>query len=232
MFKTDAVGGTKTKHFNLVDLHHSYVCVGDGHLIEESIYSFLETECAIPVVGNPDVLLLEYDTLGIDDARFLRERQQHKAISGEKKFFIVSFTSITMEAQNSLLKIFEEPTEGTHFFIILDTIKKLLPTLLSRVQVEYFDTIDISEEAVRAFLESSSKERLDFLSDIIESKNKAESVRLCSGILQVLHRHIDREDVYTAIQNISFVLGYIHERGSSVKMIMEYMALSTPRFVL
>ena len=65
----------------------------------------------------------------------MKDRQQKKSLDGGKKIFVISTNSITREAQNSLLKIFEEPTEGTHFFLILSSSRILIPTLKSRLHV-------------------------------------------------------------------------------------------------
>ena len=53
-----------------------------------------------------------------------------------KKIFIIETGFFTREAQNSLLKVFEEePTEGTHFFVFTPSAETLLPTLRSRMVI-------------------------------------------------------------------------------------------------
>jgi len=219
-------------NFSRDTLHHAYICVGDMEATKDKILSFIESDFAIRIQGNPDVLYFEYEAFGIDDARFLKEKQQNKASVGDKKFFLVSFGSITVEAQNSLLKIFEEPTAGTHFFILTNTEKILLPTLLSRAQIEFFDSNQISSEVIKSFLSGTQKERLDFIKDIIESKNRGEAVDLLQGISTVLHENIDKKESLDALKKVSNILVYIYDRGASVKMIMEYIALTTPRFMI
>jgi DNA polymerase III gamma/tau subunit len=74
-----------------------------------------------------------YETFGVDEGRELKEAQLSKSFGGGKKIFVISFETITVEAQNSLLKVFEEPTPDTHFFLISRTGSRLLPTLRSRI---------------------------------------------------------------------------------------------------
>ncbi len=201
-------------------------------MFREHIHSFLEEAFSLAIAGNPDVLHLEYESFSIDDARYLKERQQHKSLAGGKKFFIIAFDFITHEAQNSLLKIVEEPTEGTHFFFITSSEKILLPTLLSRVQVERLHSSVDEEGVIKAFVAGSLNERLEFLKDIIESKNKAEARSIVDGLLYFLHQEGLEEKEHAFFSSLLQMHSYLNDRGSSVKMIMEYIALMTPRSVV
>ncbi len=51
------------------------------------------------------------------------------------KYLILGSTSFTKEAQNSLLKLFEEPPRNIEFIIISPTKSNLLPTVRSRLGV-------------------------------------------------------------------------------------------------
>ncbi len=104
------------KHLNELS-HHAYIIEGNGPEVMPALLSFLENEHGVVTRGNPDVWCKEFDSFLIDDGHALKEMQTRKGIDGERKFFIFSFSYITEEAQNTLLKILEEPTEGTHFFI-------------------------------------------------------------------------------------------------------------------
>ena len=198
-------------------------------MFREHIHSFLEKDFSLQIEGNPDVLHLEYESFSIDDARYLKERQQHKSLVGEKKFFIIAFDFITHEAQNSLLKIVEEPTEGTHFFFITSSEKIFLPTLLSRVQVERLDDSVDNDEVTRAFIVSSLQERLEFLKESIESKNKVEARSVVEDLLSFIHKEGLEEKEHAFFSSLLQLHSYLNDRGSSVKMIMEYVALMTPR---
>ncbi len=115
------------------ELHHAYVLEGDKENIRTQLFSFIEDQIQQSVRGNPDVWHSQFETLTVDDARALRDTQSNKAITTGKKIFIIETRLMTIEAQNALLKVFEEPTPNTHFFIITPTAEVFLPTLKSRV---------------------------------------------------------------------------------------------------
>jgi len=54
-----------------------------------------------------------------------------------KKYIILCGNSFRIEAQNSLLKLLEEPPLNIIFIIITQSKNSILPTILSRVQLRY-----------------------------------------------------------------------------------------------
>ncbi|MFH1402387.1 MAG: hypothetical protein ABIG87_02045 [Patescibacteria group bacterium] len=120
---------------NKKNLHHAYLLVGEKEKVLKELLLFLETEVDFKTKANPDFYLEDFDSFGIDDGRKIKDFQSKKAIRGEKKIIVIRTNFITVEAQNSFLKIFEEPTENTHFFLILSSAETLLPTLKSRLMI-------------------------------------------------------------------------------------------------
>jgi len=120
--------------------HHAYGIVSDTS-VRLQIISFLERKHGIVARGNPDLFVQKYEVLTIDDARGLKELHATRPFSSRddksgncgRKFFILEIDSITREAQNALLKIFEEPNEYAHFFLVIPSEELLLPTLRSRL---------------------------------------------------------------------------------------------------
>ncbi|MBU3969146.1 hypothetical protein KJ991_02970 [Patescibacteria group bacterium] len=125
---------TLKEHKEKNSLHHAYLIEGDSDVVVGQICKFIEIDLNFKIQGNPDFWNERYNTFGIDDARKIKEIQTKKSF-GDKKIFILSCSSITVEAQNSLLKLFEEPSSGTHFFIIADSSEIFLPTLKSRMLI-------------------------------------------------------------------------------------------------
>src|SRR6201984_1478779 len=97
-------------------LHHAYLLIGEREVVKSSLFDFFDATLRIARVGNPDFSFLEYNTLTVDDARLLAESQSRKNFGSGRKIFVIAANTITEETQNALLKIFEEPTAGTHFF--------------------------------------------------------------------------------------------------------------------
>lgn len=72
-------------------------------------------------------------SIGINDVKSLRLQFSLKNTSGEKRLIFINHAhTMTHEAQNALLKILEEPPEGTIFVINTAGLDQLLPTVLSR----------------------------------------------------------------------------------------------------
>jgi len=81
--------------------------------------------------------------IGIEDVRNIQKKLFLKPIKSEVKSVIIdAFLGLTVEAQNALLKVLEEPPANT--IIIVAAISKnfFLPTILSRCRI-----IEIKEES-------------------------------------------------------------------------------------
>lgn len=216
--------------------NHGYLILGDKDKAfiwaEEKTVSILNISLE-ELTSYLDFSKEVYDSFGIDESRRLKERAFMRPFSGDHKVFIISFHSITLEAQNALLKLFEEPPLGTHFFIITQNSNNILPTLLSRlVRVVLEEKTFSSEETdnVENFLSSSPAKRLFFINKIIEKKAKDELGDFLNNLEEVAVKKIGKKDqvFIKAIENIQKSRKYIGLRGSSPKLVFEYLALSLP----
>lgn len=212
------------------NLHHAYLVEGDIETLLPQVHDFCEGALKIPVTGNPDFYQSITKSFGIDDSRKIKELASHKAI-GEKKIFIIAFQFITREAQNSLLKLFEEPTTDTHFFTIVPLASILLPTLRSRMfEIKGLGGMSTNTRA-QQFLASEKSERLSLVADIVEGKDKSSAVALLSGMEESLRGESLLETSpkkLKALEEISRCRSYLYDRAPSIKMILEHVALVTP----
>lgn len=222
-------------------IHHAYVFEGERASILLGLFKFLEKDFGIEIKNNPDFSSQEFETFTIDDARDLQERHGRRALSG-KKIFIISTRFVTIEAQNSLLKIFEEPSEGTHFFIIMPNTQVLIPTLRSRlVIVDNFAIggANSQDGLAKKFLSAGVAERLVMVKSIIEEKDKGKAIDFVTALEQVLAPQlsvhintgskniqktglVENADVLT---EILMVKKYLHDRAPSVKLLLEHLCL-------
>jgi len=86
-----------------------------------------------------------YEELGIDnksgnisvhEADTILKKLRFKAYEGECKFMVIWLPErMNVQAANTLLKILEEPSGGTHFFLVSEHPEQLLPTIRSRCQM-------------------------------------------------------------------------------------------------
>ncbi len=208
------------------NLHHAYLIEGVRDNVLPPLVQFIEKELKIETQGNPDLSIDTFDTFTIDDGRGLQERQSRRSFSG-KKIYIISLRFITIEAQNSLLKVFEEPTEGTHFFVITPTAQILLPTLRSRVQIISSNAEENKDSLAKArkFISAPKGERLLLVKEIIEEKDKSAAIDFVADIERVLvEKKVTKQDA-RVIEEILTVKKYLHDRSSSVKLLLEHLAL-------
>jgi DNA polymerase III delta prime subunit len=223
--------------FDSKNLHHAYIIEGDRVIIIEELKNFLEKELKFTTQGNPDFYLAEYDKLGVDEAREVVERQQQKAMSGERKIFALAASSITREAQNSLLKIFEEPTPGTHFFLIVPSAERLLPTLKSRAVILKAENSRAALEkggAATKFLKANPAKRLEIVKEMLadlekEKIVKADFLSFLNEIEKLKSYDISKEtkkNERLGVEELLKMRNYLQDQSSSAKLILEYLALT------
>lgn len=181
------------------------------------------------VLESVEQKLLQYDSLGIEEVRELLEEAHRRPIDefNSKIVFVVA-ERLTVEAQQALLKLLEEPPVSTAFHFVLPTGTDLLPTLLSR-----FDVLDRSlDDSVvspefKVFLKRSAVERLSE----IDGRLKAKDSLLLNQMQQDLTTYLnsnERPKEVSVLKELEFVARYLGRRGSSNKMLLEHLALSLP----
>ena len=116
--------------------HHAYFIEGEKESVKTDIENFLMEDSGFEIKGNPDYLYLEYKNMSVEDARSLRDTHMGAAIGEKgKRVFVIYFENAESEAQNTLLKTFEEPNPTSRFFIIAPSVNILLPTLKSSFEI-------------------------------------------------------------------------------------------------
>lgn len=96
---------------------------------------------------HPDLVLVPPDgtQIKIDQIRDLKEYLSVKGTGKYRVVIIDQAGKMNLQAQNALLKILEEPPEGTVFILIANNKGELLPTILSRCQVLEFKPLRENE---------------------------------------------------------------------------------------
>ena len=223
------------------NLHHAYFLVGNMEEVLLKLKDFLEKEVGVEVMGNPDFWSGKFNTLNVENAKIIADSQERKtfeespsvatsgspASSSSKKIFIIQTDFITEEAQNSLLKVFEEPTSGTHFFIISPQ-DNLLPTLRSRLHTVIFPRVTLGKK--ESILDLRLSERLAKVKDITdmikdEEKTKQDAITLLNQIETELH-NTGVEKSAKALEICESARASLYDRGAPVKMILEQVMLS------
>lgn len=213
--------------FDKDSLHHAYFIEGEQVAVLADVEAFLKDAFGIVRQGHPDVHYSMYDSFGIDESRDLQGMQTMRPVMGDKKIFILSTGAITSEAQNSLLKVFEEPTPGTHFFVISSSQRILLPTLRSRMVVLTHASAqkDTTELNVKRFIKLSLKGRLEYVAPLIEEKDKSKAEGFLQALVSELAGGGVKKETADAIKEILSFIKYLKDRSSSLKLILERVSL-------
>ena len=208
--------------------HHANCFLGEREVLKSELFRALENEWGILLQNNPDLVLGDYKVLKISDSRVINDAQQKKSTDGRKKIFVIAADFITRDAQNSLLKMFEDPTPNTTFFLILPPQVNLLPTLKSRLNIIKFSEETDSAKALK-FYKSSVGTRLKFvqnlLSDLKEEKiSKIDILKFLKNLEQIMSQEKNKK--YEAILDIEQAVSYLNDESPSIKTILEHLALS------
>lgn len=155
------------------NLHHANLLLGTPEEAELYLKSLCEN-LGVTIANNPDFFSFRMDIFGIDNARELRLLSLRKALTDRKIFFISSI-QLTPEAQNALLKTFEDPPSNTHFFLTAREESVIEPTLLSRMRVIKIRSNLVKKDLTlfndaRKFLSLSVKDRLLFAKEFVDKE--------------------------------------------------------------
>ncbi len=234
-----------SKHLNKNNLHHAYLIEGAREEIVPEIFSFCEN-LNIKTSGNPDFCHITIDNFKIDEAFDLRSMSGNRSFSPAKKIFVISVNSFSLDAQNVLLKMFEEPIENTHFFLVVPDTNSLLKTLVSRFYV-ISARQGLAEEAKSAekFINMPLQKRIDFIKEllvepeeedserneiVVLDSTRSKALKFLNALESTLHKKLISKGTFDTgfFEHIFKVREFLRMPGSSTKTLMESVALIVP----
>jgi len=218
--------------------HHAYYIEGDLALFESYKKEI------------PHFLAQKYERFGIDESRELTAKATLK-VMGESAVFLIGASSLTSEAQQALLKLFEEPQPGV-VFVLLVPHGTLLPTLRSRMLAYPTErqlarqnglaspaaaTQDeenrgpFDRQVAVKFLKSDQKTRSTQIAVLLKDEDDVkERVRsLLDGLESELAKHIEDAKARAGLEDIVRVRSYVGDRSAALKMLLEHLAVSLPK---
>jgi DNA polymerase-3 subunit delta' len=143
---------------------------------------------------HPDVLTISpiKKNIKIDQIREIKGHIKYGPNASDYLFVIIkNADTLSEEAANSLLKILEEPPEGTVFILLVEMVTRVLPTIASRCQKVFF-----AEE--NKILEELSKD--SWVTSLNSIKNKSIFERL--GFSEKLYEQ--KESLIEILYNLAF----------------------------
>lgn len=211
-------------------LSHAYIVVGDLETSRSSLINSLK-ERGIDTQGNSDFTVEAYGTFLIDNVVELKSRALNLSQTSSGKYFIISTQSITREAQNALLKILEEPNQKTFFFICIPRIEGILPTIISRVQV--IKNINTTHLDLSEFFSYSTAKKLEYIKKMLDShedddtsaERREWAINFLNAIEEYIYENHKIVEYKKVLEEIYNNKNYLQERGASVKIILEEIAL-------
>lgn len=218
----------------ITDNHHAFLLCGDKKSAVRDLVDYFEKEKKLATKGNPDFLIFDYDVFGIDESREISSRHSQKSFGGEGRVFVVSLNFITTEAQNSMLKLFEDPASGVRFFVAVSDKEVILPTLRSRFHIVETNESENLKNAGKKFLSMPLGQRLKFVRKIAddiknEKASKTEAVAVANGLIEELASDAGKiRQKSKILEELEKCRGYLNDRSPSIKMLLEHIALIVP----
>lgn len=223
-------------HLTRENLHHAYVCIGEPSELVSDVSFLIEKISGAPVEGNPDIWWWKGESFLVDDARALSVRQSGESMGDSgRRYFVLEMGSANEAAQNALLKTFEEPRKGNHFFVIAPSAHQFLPTLLSRVVVlTQRRDFSVGSAEIELFLKSPLAKRNEILKPLLKKtddpEEKREQKRRANEFIIALERLLERKlpdpRAYAALREIELVRSYITDAAGNARLILEHLALT------
>lgn len=206
------------------ELNHANIVIGEN--TKDFVFQIISEKLNFKTQGNPDFFVFENAIFGIDDARNFETWLISKPFVGEVKVSFIEVKSITHEAQNALLKSFEEPTFGTYIFLGLESLGGLLPTFLSRVHILKpikIPLVGVSRfnlDSGEKFLKGKIKEKFSVVRSMSKKEDKNTIKDFIKNLEEIAYQNnLEHEDMKKILKAKIFAL----QRGSSPKMLLEWL---------
>lgn len=163
--------------------------------------------------AHPDVVVLEASgknkSIKIDDIRKIREDAYVISNEGAGKFYIIKDADfMTIQAQNALIKILEEPPKNVTFVLICASCGNLLSTIRSRSHIfkiknisenEASEIVALSEKIVKESLGGRNDKILEYLSKF--GSQRGEFKLLIENIIERLVDCFKNENIEKSLES-------------------------------
>lgn len=201
---------------NLLNHHASLVVFGRHNFngVREKILK--EITCSVTEMN--------VDALSIDDARFLRQLAVRK---NGLNVIMATMNAATVESQNALLKILEEPSANTRFIFLVRNSNIFIPTVLSRMRLLNWKGGQDESGKAKHFLAAPVESRLKIVEKIIASERHDEAFELIENMSFLMARSprfVKAEE--KGLRQMLIANKYISKHPAGLRPILEHLSLS------
>ncbi len=180
---------------------HAYLLVGQGITNFHSGAGY-----PLPISNLATKLgakIMEYPLEKIEDVRNLNNFLR-LTITEPTLIYVPNIHEAGTEALNAFLKNLEEPQENLYFVLTAPSIRKVLPTIVSRCQIIKSANNQMikftNEEEIKQFLDMNLAQKSAF-SDKIKDRNKA--VEFVENLIFFLHEKKDFKNMEILLETLT-----------------------------
>jgi hypothetical protein len=227
--------------------HHAYLVAGGIGEGKAAALRAAEKLVGRSAANDPDIIVRDYSLFSVDDARALYQIAWQSPLKGEKKAIIISASRLYHEAQNALLKLFEEPPADTALYLVVPHAGSIIPTLRSRLlplpgfaHTEESEISDVAKE----FLKASKEKRSAMIKKLADAQGEEKkraardtALSILDGVERAAYekwqkaKEDEREEgsLTAVLEDIAMLRGYLHDRSAPMRMILEHVSLILPK---
>lgn len=190
-------------------------------------------------IGNFDKIVLEeknVKSIGIDQIRQLQHQLSLKPYASSYKMAVVtSAEKLTVQAQNAMLKLLEEPPRKTIIILSAQNPDLLLPTIVSRCQVVSLSLkpqVELDKEIfnsqfsiLNSILKAGVGERIKIADEI--AVNRKEAIKFCQAQLVIWRERMLKRSTVKLIREIQKTSTML-EANINPKLALENLLLHYP----
>ncbi len=196
---------------------HSFIIVSKN---PKTAIDYAVSLCKKNQIDKFDIDILTFEkAVGIEDVRNIQKKLFLKPIKSKTKAVILEGSNgFTIEAQNALLKLLEEPPANTIVYTISTNKELLLPTILSRCKI-----IDLKDMSFKL----SKQEITQYLNVLISlpEKSVGEKLKLAQDITK------NKDDVIPWLERMVLVTRQQLLETYNKKLSTLNSQLSTPQYL-
>lgn len=190
--------------------HHALIYISPSLSLEQ-----LPPDVQVP---SADVMHLLASPFVIDTARELTASAGNRPLTATHRSFVIATSSFTLQAQNALLKIVEEPAPTARFYFVVPHEQVFIPTLRSRLHLAS-TAVEAQSNIWQEFAVATYADRLALIATKVKIKDIAWLQAVAQGAVK--DTRLDKETAVLIDQ-------YFSASGSSKKMLLELVALRYP----